>query len=79
MAGANSSYPSSKPSKHSRGIPLNTRYSVQGNWSNNVSLASGQEDDHDSRPFADPAVSKKAQRETFSYGEREAQSPRWEV
>lgn len=80
MSNAKSSGFSSKPTKGSRSIPLATRNGACKGWSNNeVTLASGQEDELEDRPFTKSTIPGNVHQETLSIGEREAQSPRWDV
>jgi hypothetical protein len=79
MSGAKSSDYSSKSKGNSRSIPLVARSDNYAGWSNNVTLASGQEDDLEDRPLAEPTTPKAVHQEALSIGEREVQSPKWQV
>jgi hypothetical protein len=79
MSGAKSSDHISKPKGNSRSIPLAARSDMYAAWSNNVTLASGQEDDLEDRPLAKPTTPKTVHQEVSYIGGREAQTPAWQV
>lgn len=79
MSGAKSSGYSSQSKGKPRSIPLSVRSENYAGWSKKVALASGQEDDLEDRPLAKPITSKAVHQEVSSIGEREAQSPKWQV
>jgi len=79
MSGAKSSDHISKPKGNPRSIPLAARSDMYAGWSNNVTLASGQEDDLEDRPLAKPTTPEAVHQKGLSVGERQAQSPAWQV